>query len=175
MPDKNNIKKFFIKSNFIINMFNFSQILAKKQLNYSLICFSGGQDSISLLILWVYLINNSNNFNLSFIWCNHLWKKQDFYLFRHSLQLSFFLNSGFFYTIFVSKNFSETKARKSRYFLFFRIANYSKFNYILTAHTQNDNFETFFLNLFRGSGKFGLQFLRSFQNFLNYECSKKFY
>ena len=154
-------------------MFNFSKTFSQRQLIYSLICFSGGQDSISLLFLWICLINNSKYFSL--IWCNHLWKKQDFYLFRHSFQLSFFLNSVFFYTIFLSKCFSEKNARESRYFLFFRIANYSKSNYILTAHTKNDNFETFFLNLFRGSSKFGLQFLRNFQNFLNYECSQKFY
>ena len=157
-------------------MFNFSKILSQHSI-YSLICFSGGQDSISLLIFWMCLINKSYKAttHFSILWCNHLWKKHDFYLFRHSLQLSFFLNLTFFYTISFSQCFSEKNARKYRYFLFFRIANYSRSNYILTAHTQNDNFETFFLNLFRGSSKFGLQFLRNFQNFLNYECSQKFY
>lgn len=156
-------------------MFNFSKIFFRQQLIYCLICFSGGQDSISLLICWIFLINNSNKTTSSILSCNHLWKKQDFYLFRHSFQLSFSLNLIFFYTIFFLQCFSEKNARKSRYFVFFRIADYSKSNYILTAHTQNDNFETFFLNLFRGSSKFGLQFLRNFQNFLNYECSQKFY
>lgn len=158
-------------------MFNFSKIVSPRQLIHYLICFSGGQDSITLLVFWMFLINNSSKTtaHFSILYCNHLWKKQDFYLFRHSFQLSFFLNLTFFYTIFFSQFFSEKNARKHRYFLFFRIANYSRSNYILTAHTKNDNFETFFLNLFRGSSKFGLQFLRDFQNFLNYECSQKFY
>ena len=138
-----------------------------------LICFSGGQDSTNLLILWIHLTKNSSK-NSSIVWCNHLWKTQDFYLLRHSFKLSFVLNSKFFYTIFFSQYFFEQNARKFRYFSFFRIANYSRSHFILTAHTQNDNFETFFLNLFRGSSKFGLQFLRNFQSFLNYECSQKF-
>ena len=111
----------------------------------------------------------------SILWCNHIWKTTDFYLFRHSFQISFLLNQRFFYTIFFSKYFSEKKARKFRYFSFLRIARYSGYDSVLTAHTQSDSIETFFINLFRGSGRFGLQNLRNFQIFLNYECSQTFY
>lgn len=148
-----------------------------------LISFSGGQDSVNLLILWINLllpldvgafdlISKSNQ--ISIVCCNHLWKTTDFYFFRHSLQLSFMFDQRFFYTVFFSKYFSEQKARKFRYFLFLRIAKYSSSQLVITAHTRNDNIETFFLNLFRGSGKFGLKILRNFQIFLNSECSQKF-
>ena len=156
-----------------------------------LIAFSGGQDSINLIILWKSLIFSTHIQSLSLrvrktpccassglpsiIWCNHLWKITDFYNFRHSLQISFLFNQRFFYTIFFSKYFSEQQARKFRYFSFLRVARYSNSKSILTAHTQNDTSETFFINLFRGSGKFGLQTLRNFQIFLNYECSQTFF
>lgn len=147
-----------------------------------LISFSGGQDSINLLILWINLLlpmkvgafKNKFSNQISIVCCNHLWKTTDFYFFRHSLQISFIFDQRFFYTVFFSKYFSEQKARKFRYFLFLRIANYSGSELVLTAHTRNDNIETFFLNLFRGSGKFGLKILRNFQIFLNSECSQKF-
>lgn len=131
--------------------------------------FSGGQDSINLFILW-----KQKNFKNKIFWCHHLWKKNDFYLFRHSFQMSFFFKQRFFYTLFFSKNFTEQKARKFRYFSVLRVAQYSHSKYILTGHTQFDNIETFFLNLFRGSGKFGLQGLRQFQNLVTNEFSQKF-
>ena len=154
-----------------------------------LIAFSGGQDSINLIILWKILarpeglrakcaprtpMRVSKN-KPSIIWCNHIWKSTDFYLFRHSFQVSFLFHQRFFYTIFFSKYFSEKKARKFRYFSFQRIARYSGYDSVLTAHTQSDSIETFFIHLFRGSGRFGLQTLRNFQIFLNYECSQTFY
>lgn len=174
-----------------------------------LIAFSGGQDSINLVILWKNLVafsaphpaessganqghpfpspaapailpwkiqrDRALNNQPSIIWCNHMWKTPDFYLFRHSFQISFLFNQRFFYTIFFSKYFSEKKARKWRYFSFLRVARYSGYDSVLTAHTQSDSIETFFINLFRGSGPFGLQTLRNFQIFLNYECSQTFY
>ena len=156
-----------------------------------LIAFSGGQDSINLVILWQNLLVQSpwashgglgwrdpHSLALknkpSIIWCNHIWKTPDFYLFRHSFQISFLFNQRFFYTIFFSKYFSEKKARKWRYFSFLRVARYSGYDSVLTAHTQSDSIETFFINLFRGSGQFGLQTLRNLQIFFNYECSQTF-
>ena len=131
----------------------------------SLIAFSGGQDSINLLV----------HTNSKLVWCNHLWNRGHFYLLRHCFQLNFIFYQRFFFTIFFSKSFSEQKARYSRYCLFVRIGIYSHSQIILTAHTQNDNIETFFLNLFRGSGKFGLQILKNWHNLPNNEYSKKFY
>ena len=156
-----------------------------------LIAFSGGQDSINLVILWKNLLGEDGasygglgcedphslalKNKPSIIWCNHIWKIPDFYLFRHSFQISFLFNQRFFYTIFFSKYFSEKKARKWRYFSFVRVARYSSYDSVLTAHTQSDSIETFFINLFRGSGQFGLQTLRNLQIFFNYECSQTFY
>ena len=108
------------------------------------------------------------------VWCNHLWKIQQFYLLRHCFQINRFFGQRFFFTIFCSKSFSEKKARNHRYYLFSRIGIYSQSEILFTAHTQNDNIETFFFNLFRGSGKFGLQILRDWRILLNNEYSQKF-
>nr|YP_009514410.1 hypothetical protein [Caulerpa lentillifera]AXG75891.1 hypothetical protein [Caulerpa lentillifera]QKS32298.1 hypothetical protein [Caulerpa lentillifera]QUV75700.1 tRNA(Ile)-lysidine synthase [Caulerpa lentillifera] len=148
-----------------------SKQFSPKVAESDLIAFSGGQDSTNLIILWTNLNYSRRN---SCVWCNHLWKKEDFYLFRHSFQISFILYKPFLSTIFFSKVFGEQKARKNRYNSFLRICNYSYFDSLLTGHTQNDQIETFFINLFRGSGKFGLHILPSSQIFLNSQCSQNF-
>ena len=153
-------------------LFDFQTSKKKNLWINCLISFSGGQDSINLLILWTNLLFSTV---LNILWCHHVWKVKDFYLFRHTFQISFILHQRFFYTIFFSKYFSEQKARRFRYFSFLRIANYSGSKFVLTAHTQSDNIETFFIHLFRGSGKFGLKILRKSQNFFADECSQKFY
>lgn len=181
-----NLKKFFVMSSIFDSvLLDLKKSKQKFIWMNGLIAFSGGQDSINLIILWKNLISSTHCQVLKkkpsiigqspIIWCHHIWKITDFYLFRHSFKISFLLNQRFFYIIFFSKYFSEKKARKFRYFSFLRIARYSGYDSILTAHTQNDSMETFFINLFRGSGPFGLQTLRNFQIFLNDECSQTFY
>ena len=150
---------------------------SKQKINWlnCLIAFSGGQDSINLFILWINLFNRIEITNtISIIWCHHFWKKKDFYLLRHTFQMSFFFNQTFFYTFFFSKNLSEQKARHFRYCSLTRIAYYSKKTQIFTAHTQNDIIETFFINLFRGSGKIGLHALRDSQIFFNINYFQNF-
>lgn len=164
---------------FILKIFfQFEKLKKKTNFENCLISFSGGQDSVNLLILWINLFasNNSKIYKKenSIIWCNHLWKTKDFFLLRHSFQINFIFNQRFFYIIFFSKIFKEQKARKHRYLSGLRIAYYSNNRFLLTAHTHNDNIETFFINLFRGSGKVGLQSIRDLQLFFNDECLQKF-
>ena len=140
-----------------------------------LIAFSGGQDSLNLLILWMNLHPVSLKRRNASIWCNHLWKQDDFYLFRYSLQINFILNKPFFYSICFKKIFDEHKARDFRYNSFLRVSNYSLFEYICIAHTLDDLIETFFMNLLRGSGKYGLQISQVFQIFSNYKYFQNFY
>ncbi|MFY2490913.1 ATP-binding protein, partial [Escherichia coli] len=65
-------------------------------------------------------------------------KKKIFICFDIHFKSVFFFINLFFSTIFFSKIFGEQKARKKRYNSFLRICNYSYFDSLLTAHTQND-------------------------------------
>ena len=57
----------------------------------------------------------------------------------------------------VSKSVNvQLEARKLRYTWFEELRRKHGFDYILTAHHTDDNIETFFINLFRGSGLKGL-------------------
>ena len=158
-----------------------------------LIAFSGGQDSVNLISILsgssLGARSGGNSPPLArsggnspplarsggILWCNHLWTIEHFFVLRHCFQLNFFHCQRFFFSVCFSKSFSEQKARSHRYYLFSRIGIYSDSKVICTAHTLNDNIETFFLHLFRGSGKFGLQILRDWQSFSNHEYSKQFY
>lgn len=50
----------------------------------------------------------------------------------------------------------EEAARKKRYQFFEKVAREKQVNFVATAHNANDSTETFFINLFRGSGLTGL-------------------
>lgn len=66
----------------------------------------------------------------------------------------------------VDKNLEE-EAREFRYQTFIEIAQKRKIKHILTAHHLNDQIETFFMNLNRGSGVMGLscmQFTRQLES-----------
>ena len=139
-----------------------------------LLAFSGGQDSTNLMIFY-QIFFQSNFQKMSLIWCNSLWKTKDFSLFRHSIQISFLFYHRLYYTFFFFPCFKEEKARFYRYLFFRRMALYSQSNFVLTAHTQNDNIETFFIHLFRGSGKLGLQSLRNSQMFSNSQYLRQFF
>ncbi len=69
-----------------------------------------------------------------------------------------------FYTSFETNSYAaknklstQMAARDLRYKWFDELIKKNKFNYLLTAHHLNDNIETFFINLLRGSGINGLK------------------
>jgi tRNA(Ile)-lysidine synthase len=60
----------------------------------------------------------------------------------------------------------EQNARDARYKFLFEAAQNLNANFVLTAHTLNDQAETFLMNLIRGSGLGGLGGIRSSRNIL---------
>lgn len=120
-----------------------------------LVSYSGGQDSNCLIILLIILKNQLSLF-FELIYCNHFWSLNSLYASLHTFKLSFSLNKKTIFALDIKKNFTEKLARLWRYSTIYRISQFYNYKVILTAHTQTDRIETFFLNLFRSSSKDGL-------------------
>ena len=143
-----------------IELVNFlHQLVIKKKLlksNQSMIlAISGGQDSISLLFIFIQL-KDQWNWKLSIIYCNHLWQKDSFYTMLHLFKLSYLLNVPLYLAVTLQKVLTEQKARNWRSLTFQRITGFYLFSIIITGHSKSDRIETGFFNLFRGSGTQGV-------------------
>ena len=143
-----------------IELVNFlHQLVIKKKLlksNQSLIlAISGGQDSISLLFIFIQL-KDQWNWKLSIIYCNHLWQKDSFYTMLHLFKLSYLLNQDLYLAVTLQKVLTEQKARNWRSLTFQRITGFYLFSVIVTGHSKSDRIETGFFNLLRGSGTQGV-------------------
>ena len=143
-----------------IELVNFlHQLVIKKKLlksNQSLIlAISGGQDSISLLFIFIQL-KDQWNWKLSIIYCNHLWQKDSFYTMLHLFKLSYLLNLPLYLAVTLQKVLTEQKARNWRSLTYQRITGFYLFSVIVTGHSKSDRIETGFFNLFRGSGTQGV-------------------
>lgn len=124
-----------------------------------LIAISGGMDSVILAHLCHQLKLNFAlahcNFNLRGIESD---ADEDFVLeLAEDLDLEVFIESFETETYASENNVSiQMAARELRYNWFHELAEQLKFDYILTAHHADDNLETFFINLMRGTGLDGL-------------------
>jgi tRNA(Ile)-lysidine synthase len=124
-----------------------------------LIAISGGVDSVVL----AYLCKKMD-LNISLAHCNFNLRgaesdaDEDFVLqLAEDWELEVFIEN------FDTKKFAADKkistqmaARTLRYYWFEELKTQLKFDYILTAHHADDNFETFLINLSRGTGLDGL-------------------
>jgi tRNA(Ile)-lysidine synthase len=135
---------------------SFFPFLKEKKL---LIAISGGLDSVVLAHLLHKL-----NFDISFAHCNFKLRKEE-----SDTDEEFVINLGntlateTFTTQFDTNQFAkESKlstqiaARELRYNWFQKLVMKHDFDYVLTAHHADDNFETFLINLTRGTGLDGL-------------------
>lgn len=124
-----------------------------------LIAISGGVDSVVLAYLCKQM-----NLNIALAHCNfNLRDKESDADEDFVLELAKDWDLEVFIENFNTKQFAIDKkistqmaARTLRYFWFDEIASQLGFNYILTAHHADDNFETFLINLSRGTGLDGL-------------------
>ena len=119
-----------------------------------LISYSGGQDSSCLIIL-LMLLKRQLSLLFEIIYCNHFWSLNSLYDGLYTFKLSFSLNKKTIFALNIKKNFTEKLARLWRYSTIYRVSQFYSVKVILTAHTQTDRIETFFLNLFRSSSKDG--------------------
>jgi len=125
-----------------------------------LVAVSGGNDSMALCELL-----REGGFNFSVAHCNFTLRGAESdadasfvegYCLRNKIK--YFYNS-FDTASYAAKNKISTQmaARELRYNWFEELIKKNKFDHLLTAHHLNDNIETFFINLLRGSGINGLK------------------
>ena len=145
---------------------NFKQkILSLKKKNF-VIAVSGGPDSLALAAL-AKALSFQQKIKFFYILINHNIRKNSLneaekvknLLKKHSINLQIFSNKEK-----ITKNI-QSNARVIRYKMISKFSSKKGVRYILTAHNLEDQVETFFIRLSRGSGLTGLSSMREFSVF----------
>ncbi|WOX79358.1 tRNA lysidine(34) synthetase TilS [Candidatus Shikimatogenerans bostrichidophilus] len=142
-------------------------LLNKLLKNKFLLAISGGVDSMVLLNIFNKIFNNNN---ISVAHCNfNINKSKINYNYNLIYKICYKNNINFFYKQFKTIKFSKIKklsiqisARILRYKWFFNLKKKYNYDYIVLAHNLEDNIETFFINLFRKTGLYGLKSIKKF-------------
>ncbi|WDI79387.1 tRNA lysidine(34) synthetase TilS [Candidatus Vidania fulgoroideae] len=157
--------------------------IIKKKKNIG-IAFSGGIDSSKLLKFCkinfkknkIYLIHINHNISQkSKNWenfCKKIAKKENLNFISKSVKLK---------KKKIKKNGLESEARKKRYNNIIKISKKNNIKYVFFAHHLDDQIETFFLRIIRGTSNYGLKCMKEFKKiknifivrpFINYEIKK---
>ena len=120
-----------------------------------LVGVSGGGDSMALLDIGLKAGLNISVAHVNYQLRNEESERESFIVKQYCLEnkLNFYYKEA---KIDLLKNL-QNEARKVRYQFFNDLAEENKMDYILTAHHQNDNHETFLFNALKGNGIGGLK------------------
>ena len=124
------------------------------------VAVSGGADSLALTFLVVEWLKQFKGATLIALTVNHNLRKESFYeaqrvheiLANHKIEHHIL---DWYHKEKILSNIQH-KARLARRELLTKWCIDNDIKYLLTAHTKNDLVETFFMNIFRGSGIYGL-------------------
>nr|YP_009394491.1 tRNA Ile-lysidine synthetase [Vertebrata thuyoides]ARW63053.1 tRNA Ile-lysidine synthetase [Vertebrata thuyoides] len=131
--------------------------LQNQNIRSILVSLSGGQDSI-LLIKILEEINKTHRkqLNISYIHIDHQWKSNSSKQIEHMVNYSKITNKNIIIYQIYQTNISEDACRKQRYYILKQHAIKYKYKLIITGHNKTDKIETFFQNIYRGSGIEGI-------------------
>ena len=157
-----NLKKSFTNFKDLSNIFlNFKNELNKLNKNSYVIAVSGGPDSLALVALTqVYSFEKKTKFH--YVLINHNIRKESGkeaekvknLLKKHKIILNIISNKKK-----IIRNI-QSEAINIRYELLLKYCKKKKVNVVLTAHNLEDQVETFFIRLSRGSGLAGLSSMK---------------
>ena len=118
-----------------------------------LVAFSGGYDSMCLLNVLSEL-----NLNLIAIHLNHNWRGKESKKEEENCKYYCDKKGIKFYSETLTEDIqkTETAAREARYKFFEKCTKLFNTDIVFTAHNANDNAETLFLNIVRGTGLRGI-------------------
>ncbi len=121
-----------------------------------IVAFSGGYDSMCLLHI-LQNLSSKHPFKLIAIHLNHNWrgKESD----NEEANCRQFCNNIEFYCEKIDNNIpqTETAARDARYAFYEKYTKLCNADAVITAHNANDNAETIFYRLLKGTGITGLE------------------
>ncbi len=140
---------------------SFKNKLSRYKKKSYLIGVSGGPDSMALAAL-SKIYSLESNVKMYYTLVDHSIRKNSAkeakqvkkLLKKHNINLRIFKNKKL-----IKKNV-QAEARLVRYEIFSKICNKNNISYILTAHNLEDQVETFFIRLSRGSGLTGLSSMK---------------
>ena len=163
MSKKNSIvlnhKDCFSNSEQISNIFfDFKKKISKLKSNKFLVAVSGGPDSLALAAMCKALEFNNKKKKFYYIHVNHGIRKNSH---KESKYVKKILKKQNIELVVINNkkkilNNIQHNARKIRYMLLKKECKKRKVKLILTGHHKNDQIETFFIRLSRGSGVQGL-------------------
>ena len=127
-----------------------------KPKNNIIVAFSGGYDSMCLLDVMKQLAKKYD-LNIFAVHLNHSWRGKESDLEEENCKN--FASDIYFYSEKLSDDVphTETAARDARYDFFEKCAKMFDSKVVLTAHNANDNAETVFYRIMKGTGITGLE------------------
>nr|YP_010904217.1 lysidine synthase [Catenella fusiformis]WCH57468.1 lysidine synthase [Catenella fusiformis] len=134
-----------------------NKLLKNNSFASTLIAISGGQDSLCLTKL-VKDFNDKHHLlpRLTYIYIDHQWRKDSRSQIKHLINI--IKKNKQKIIIYQIKQIvkSEIQARQLRYKILIKHAILNKYSTIMTAHTETDKIETFWLQIFKGTSLDGI-------------------
>ncbi len=131
--------------------------------NNILVAFSGGYDSMCLLDI-LNKLSPKYGINIYAIHLNHNWRGEESD--QEEINCKNFCKNICFYSEKLPEEIphTETAAREARYRFFEKCAKKFRSKVVLTAHNANDNAETIFYRIIKGTGITGLEGIQEHRN-----------
>lgn len=132
--------------------------------NMFLCTFSGGQDSILTLIIFLHFQYESI-LNIQTLYCHHFIQLKNFFCFWQVTRISFLFETPSSMVLATDSLKGENKARNWRQISFERMTHLQQCSILVLGHTASDKLETVLSNLKRGTSSQGLAALKSITNY----------